>query len=58
LRAWYVDAVWDKDRIHDLIHHFSTAFLLAELKADEDAAAMLAPDAVAFPGISYEAQGY
>lgn len=48
------DAVWDIDRAHDLIDHFVTAFLLAELNDDAEAAAALAPDAVQFPGISYE----
>ncbi|NDJ75024.1 MAG: hypothetical protein GYB65_02090 [Chloroflexi bacterium] len=48
------DPVWDVDRVHDLIDHFVTAFLLAELNGDEDAAAALAPDTVQFPGISYE----
>ena len=51
------DPVWDMDRAHDLINHFATAFLLATLKDDKDAAAALAPDAVSFPGITYEAQG-
>jgi len=52
------DPVWDMDRAHDLVNHFATAFLLAELKGDTDAAAMLAPDAVTFIGIIYDAQGY
>jgi hypothetical protein len=30
------------DRAHDLINHFTTAFLLATLKGDTDAAAALA----------------
>ena len=53
-----LDPVWDKDRALDLAHHFSTAFLLAELKADTDAAAALAPDSVDFPGIEYETTGF
>ncbi len=52
------DPVWDMDRAHDLINHFATAFLLAELYGDEDAAAALSPDAVDFPGITYETTGY
>ncbi len=52
------DPVWDMDRAHDLINHFTTAFLLAELKQDEAAAAALAPEAVSFLGITYEAQGF
>jgi hypothetical protein len=46
------------DRAHDLISHFTTAFLLAELYQDADAAAALAPDGVHFPGVTYEAQGF
>ncbi|NDJ77128.1 MAG: hypothetical protein GYB65_12810 [Chloroflexi bacterium] len=52
------DPVWDMDRAHDLIDHFATAFFLAELYGDADAAAALAPDAVAFPGITYETTAY
>lgn len=52
------DAVWDMDRAHDLLNHFVVAFLLDQLKGDADAAAALAPDAVSFPGITYEAQGF
>ncbi|MCA9839641.1 MAG: hypothetical protein KC422_22215 [Trueperaceae bacterium] len=52
------DPVWDMDRAHDLILHFSTAFLLAELKDDEVAASSLAPESVSFPGIAYEVQGF
>jgi predicted dienelactone hydrolase len=52
------DPVWDMDRAHDLINHFATAFLLATLKGDTEAAAALAPDAASFPGITYEAQGF
>lgn len=52
------DPVWDMDRAHDLINHFTTAFLLAVLYGDEDAAAALSPDAVSFPGITYETTGF
>lgn len=52
------DPVWDMDRAHDLTNHFATAFLLAELKQDADAAAMLAPEVVNFLGVAYDAQGY
>jgi len=48
------DPIWDMDRAHDLTDHFVTAFFFAELHDDEDAAAALAPDAVQFPGITYE----
>lgn len=64
---WYVDSglfgfcsdpVWDLDRAHDLANHFVTAFLLATLRGDTDAAAALSPAAVNFPGILYEATGF
>jgi predicted dienelactone hydrolase len=58
ISAFCADPVWDMDRAHDLINHFVVAFLLAELKGDADAAAALAPDAVSFPGITYEATGF
>lgn len=48
------DPVWDLDRAHDLYNHFITAFFLAELKGDADAAAALAPDVVQFTGITYD----
>ena len=56
--AYCSDPVWDMDRAHDLINHFTTAFLLATLKGDQDAAAALASDAVTFPGITYETTGF
>lgn len=52
------DSVWNRNQAHDLIGHFTTAFLLAELKQDAAAAAALMPDAVAFPNVTYTAQGY
>jgi hypothetical protein len=52
------DSVWDLDRAYDLLNHFTTAFLMATLKADDEAAAALAPDAVSFPGITYNTTGF
>ena len=52
------DPVWDMDRAHDLINHFATAFLLAELQGDAEAAKALAPENVDFPGITYETTAY
>jgi hypothetical protein len=52
------DPVWDMNRAHDLVNHFATAFLLAELKGDTAAVAALAPENVTFPGIQYETTGY
>ncbi len=48
------DAVWDMDRAHDLVNHFTTAFLLDVLKGDKDAHAALLPEAVNFAGIEYQ----
>lgn len=52
------DPVWDMDRAHDLINHFTTAFLLATLKGDTDASAALVSDAARFPGVVYETTGF
>jgi predicted dienelactone hydrolase len=54
----FQEQVWDLNRAHDLVNHFTTAFLLATLKGDTDAAAVLTPDAVSFPGITYETTGF
>ena len=58
LYAYCSDPVWDVDRAHDLVNHFTTAFLLAQLTQDTDAAAALTPDSVQFPGVTYDAQGF
>jgi predicted dienelactone hydrolase len=56
---WFCsDSVWDMNRAHDLINHFTTAFVLSMLKNDTEARAALAPDAVSFPGITYQAAGF
>jgi predicted dienelactone hydrolase len=52
------DAVWDLHRSHDLVNHFTTAFLLDTLKGDTEAHAALAVDAVDFAGVTYQAEGY
>ena len=54
----FEEQVWNLDRAHDRIRHFTTAFLLDVLKGDAEAHAALAPDAVSFPGIEYQAQGF
>ena len=51
------DSGWDRHRAQALIRHFTTAFLLAELKDDTAAAAALAPTENDFPDLSYEAAG-
>jgi predicted dienelactone hydrolase len=53
-----IDPIWDKHRTNDLTNHFVTAFLLAELYDDADAAASLALEVEAFPGITYETTGF
>ncbi len=52
------DPVWAMGQAHDLINHFTTAFLLDVLKGDTAAHATLAPDAVNFSGITYQAEGF
>ena len=37
-----------------LINHFVTAYLMAELKDDPEAAQALATNSVTFPGVQYE----
>jgi predicted dienelactone hydrolase len=49
------DRVWDMERAHDLIDHFSIAFLLNTLKDDEDALAALQTENE-FIGVDYEAE--
>ncbi len=51
------DPAWDRDRPQALIRHFTTAFLLTELKDDRAARTALAP-VIQFSGLSYEAEGY
>lgn len=52
------DTDWDRLYAHELVRHFTTAFLLSELHQDLAAAAGLAPDAVNIPDITYDAAGY
>ena len=47
------DAVWDMDRAHDLINHFTTAFLLDVMKNDPEAHKALLPEAVTFEEVQY-----
>jgi predicted dienelactone hydrolase len=65
--AWYLrtfasefckDTDWDRPYAHDLVKHFTTAFLLAKLRGEADAADALAPGAAVFDGITYSAQWY
>jgi predicted dienelactone hydrolase len=52
------DRSWDRRRAQALIRHFTTAFLLAELKDDSAAADALAPNGIPLPGLSYASRGY
>ena len=60
LANWPICAerVWDSSRAHDLSNHFITAFYRAMLMNDVAAIAALAPDAVNFPGITYQVRGF
>ncbi len=49
------DPVWDMDRAHDLIDHFSIAFLLYALKGDQTALAALHNETT-FIGVDYQAE--
>ncbi len=51
------DPMWDIAAAHEAINHLSVAFLLTTLRGDEDARAALAPEAVSFPDVTYEATG-
>lgn len=51
-------AAWDRTEAHDLVEHYVTAFLLAELYDDQAAAAALAPSHQDFPNVSSRAEGY
>ena len=47
------EKVWDKERAHDLINHFSTGFLRSVLYDDENASSIFDTEATQFPGIHY-----
>lgn len=49
------DLVWDMDRAHDLINHFSIAFLLHTLKGDTAARAVLQSE-TEFLGVTFSAE--
>jgi hypothetical protein len=51
------DPAWDEHRAPDLAHHVSTAYVLAELKIDREAADARTPDTTVHPGIAYETSG-
>jgi hypothetical protein len=47
------DPGWNRNYAHNLINHFTTAFLLDTLKGDRSAHEALLPAAVQFDGIEY-----
>lgn len=47
------DPGWDRNYAHNLINHFTTAFLLDTLKGDQSAHETLLPEQVQFDGIEY-----
>ncbi len=57
VRAELYDAcseqVWDKERAHDLINHFTTGFLQSVLNKDENATHIFDTEASQFPGVHY-----
>jgi predicted dienelactone hydrolase len=56
LKTFYPELDWGTlaaDRAQDLIHHFTTAFLLDVLKGDKEAHKALLPEAVKFEEIQY-----
>ena len=52
------DPDWDRAYAHNLVEHFTTAFLLSELKQDAAASDALASGVVDFPSVTYDVQGY
>lgn len=48
------DAVWDMQRVHDLINHAATAFFLVELQGNTEAQAALLPANMDFRGVIYQ----
>lgn len=45
--------LWDAHQAHDVINHFTTAFLLDVLKGDPEAREALRPGAAAFDRVHY-----
>ena len=48
------DRVWERNRVYDLVNHFSTAFFLSTLYDDSDARDALHATSIQIPGITYE----
>jgi predicted dienelactone hydrolase len=65
--SWYLkffsgefcsDTTWDRGYAHTLTKHFTTAFLLAELKENQEALSELSSEGIDFVDVSFEAKGY
>ncbi len=52
------DPAWDRGHAHDLIKHYVTSFLEAELTHDRTASEWLKPGGSPPPGVTYRAEGY
>jgi predicted dienelactone hydrolase len=50
------DQSWDRTSAHELVKHFTAAFLLAELKHDANAAAALTQDEIDFQGVDFQSE--
>ena len=57
--AFCSDPAWDRTSAHDLVAHYTTAFLLAELTGIGDVRSLLAAnDQPTTPQLTYRAEGY
>jgi predicted dienelactone hydrolase len=52
------DPAWDRTEAHDLVKHYVTAFLRAELGDDDAATAALSPSLGELTDVGYRAEGY
>lgn len=52
------DPAWERDHAHQVVSHYVTAFLVAELIGDQMAEDGLAPDHQNVPDVSYRSEGY
>ena len=57
--AFCSDPAWDQASVHDLVAHYTTAFLLADVTGIREARSLLAAnDQPTTPQITYRAEGY
>jgi hypothetical protein len=52
------DSAWDRGQAHDLVKHYVTSFLEAELKQDRTASEDLKLGGPRPQGVTYRAEGY